>query len=119
MPADLTPPTAAKISVSGAKGESGWYKSDVVIRIIAGTDVGTGVKGLRYRVEGAQETAQVQTNNTSTQSLTITKNGISRIIAYTIDNAGNLSPVATQEIKKDNVAPSQVSLTVNNRKNWK
>ena len=88
----------------GTAGANGWYKSNVTVTIIAGSDEESGANKLRYNITGAQAVEQTDTA-TGTTSVTISTNGISTITAYTVDKAGNVSTAKTQTINRDNVEP--------------
>lgn len=109
---DTTAPSAPTITVSGLAGTNGWHRGDVVVRIVPGKDTDSGVKGIKYWIDGAQNQASETTNTVATKSLTITKNGISTITAYTIDKAGNVSGYASKVVKKDSDAPSLATLEI-------
>ena len=101
---DKKEPNAPTISLSGTAGANGWYKSNVTVTIIAGSDEESGANKLRYNITGAQAVEQTDTA-TGTTSVTISTNGISTITAYTVDKAGNVSTAKTQTINRDNVEP--------------
>ena len=114
---DTTPPSAPTISISGLAGTNGWYKGDVIVRITPGRDSDSGVKGIKYWIDGAQKQNAITTESSASKTVTITTNGISTITAYTIDKAGNPSAYATKEIKRDANAPSIATLDIRNNNN--
>lgn len=93
-------------------GKNGWYTSSVIVKITPGTDVGSGVKGIRYKVTGANEIPQVDINTQNEHGVVINKNGTSTITAYTIDKQGNISSAVRREIKKDSTRPEDVVLEI-------
>ncbi len=99
---DKQEPNAPSMSVSsGVAGNEGWYRGNVVVSIINGTDTLSGAANSTYTVSGAQNIGETRGN-----SVTITAEGTSTITAYTYDNAGNKSKAATITIKKDSVGPT-------------
>ena len=110
---DGTAPNEPTISLSGTSGNNSYYKSNVTVKITAGSDGQSGANKIRYKVTGAQTIAQTDTTaGTTSTSITISTNGTSTITAYTIDKAGNVSEAKTQVVYKDSTAPSTASLTV-------
>ena len=106
-------PNAPTISLSGTTGDNGWYRSNVTVKIKAGSDGQSGANKVRYKVTGAQIVSQTDTpEGTTSKSITISTNGTSTITAYTIDKAGNVSSEKTQVVNKDTTAPSAASLSV-------
>lgn len=93
-------------------GKNGWYTSSVIVKITPGTDVGSGVKGIRYKVTGANEIQKVDINTQNEHGVVINKNGTSTITAYTIDRQGNVSSKVTRTIKKDSTKPEDVTLEI-------
>lgn len=103
---DTELPTEPKIEVSGTQGKNGWYKSDVEIKIIPGTDSISGVDKTTYRIIGAN--AVDETEGTSYK---ITKSGQSTIIATTYDKAGNRTEKSVV-INMDKSVPPDALITV-------
>ena len=105
-------PNAPTITLSGTVGTNSWYKSNVTVKITAGSDGQSGANKIRYKVTGAQTISQTDTAaGTTSASITISTNGTSTITAYTIDKAGNVSSAKTQQVKKDTIAPTVSSIT--------
>lgn len=101
---DIIAPTAPTILVSsGTKGQNGWYVSDVVVKIIQGTDNESGVNKTTYILDGAM--SESETDIESGNTLKISEEGETAITAYTYDKAGNKSEGTTITIKKDSIAP--------------
>ena len=106
-------PNSPTISLSGTPGNNSYYRSNVTVTIVAGSDGQSGVKQVRYSVSGAQTVSQTTTAaGTTTATMTITAEGTSTVTAYTLDKAGNVSTAKTQVVYKDSTAPSTASLTV-------
>ena len=109
---DTILPNAPTITLSGTVGTNGWYKSNVTVKITAGSDTQSGANKVRYKVTGAQTVAQTDTSaGTTSATITISSEGTSTITAYTIDKAGNVSSAKTQVVNKDVTAPT-ATLTV-------
>ena len=110
---DATNPTKANIDIiNGTEGINGWYVSEVKVQITSGTDATSEVAKITYVLEGDQ--SQEETEITSGDVITIVNNGITTIKAYTYDNAGNRSEEESIIVKKDEVNPSEPSLTIVN-----
>ena len=106
-------PNSPTISLSGTPGNNSYYRSNVTVTIVAGSDGQSGVNQVRYSVSGAQTVSQTTTAaGTTTATMTITAEGTSTVTAYTLDKAGNVSTAKTQVVYKDSTAPSTASLTV-------
>ena len=106
---DTVPPEKPEIKIiKGAMGETGWYETDVVLEITGSEDV----HRIRYVVTGTTNITKTINGNTAT--LVISNDGKSKIIAYALDEAGNISePTEELEISKDANAPT-VKLTATN-----
>ena len=109
---DTIVPSAPTITLSGTAGTNGWHKSNVTVKITAGSDAQSGTNKVRYKVTGNQTVAQTDTSaGTTSATITISSEGTSTITAYTIDKAGNVSAAKTQVVNKDVTAPT-ATLTV-------
>lgn len=112
---DVTAPSAPTVTVTtGTAGlVSGYYRSNITITMNVGTDNQSGVKGIKYKVTGANAKAEQTVNTTTSTTVTITTDGSSTVTAYTVDKAGNTSSAKTLTVNKDTVAPtiSSVSYT--------
>ena len=109
---DTIVPNAPTITLSGTVGTNGWYKSNVTVKITAGSDAQSGANKVRYKVTGAQTVTQTDTAaGTTSATITISSEGTSTITAYTLDKAGNVSAAKTQVVNKDVTAPT-ATLTV-------
>ena len=103
---DLTAPVAS-IGVNPAANGNGWWQTSPTITLSA-TDSGSGVKELRYWIDGGN----VIVVSGSSTSLSVITEGTTTINLRAVDNAGNISSLATQVIRLDRTAP-QISLTTN------
>ena len=84
---------------------SGWYTSNVTIKVAAGTDNHSGFDKTTYLIEGANATGS---EKTYTGTITLTESGISRVTIKNYDVAGNVS-IVTREIKIDKGEPPVVT----------
>lgn len=100
---NINPSSPTLTVTSGTSGNNGWYKSNVVVKITAGTDSGSGVSKTTYVLSGA--TTKAETTITSGNTITISAEGSTVIKAYTYDKSGNVSAVKSLTVKKDTVAP--------------
>lgn len=103
---DLTAPMAS-IGVNPAANGNGWWQTSPTITLSA-NDSGSGVKELRYWINGGN----VIVVSGSSTSFVINTEGITTINLRAVDNAGNISSLATKVIRLDRTAP-QISLTTN------
>lgn len=111
---DSTRPGAPVITiVSGTKleGIEDWYIDNVSLKISKPEESTTSqVTQLVYVIEGAQETKETEIENEGI--VTITKEGVSTITAYSINEAGNKSDATTIIIQKDSEAPDLSKISV-------
>ncbi len=108
---DKVAPNQASATVSsGTLGSNSWYKSNITIRVTAGTDNLSGVNRVTYSLSGA--TTKGETTITSGGTFTITANGTTTITVYTYDNAGNKSAAKTLSVKKDSSVPTQAGVSI-------
>lgn len=108
---DTTAPTAPTLSVTSGTASgynNNWYKSNVVVKITAGTDRQSGVSKVTYLLSGA--TTKGETTIPSGNTITISKEGSTTITAYTYDNAGNKSAAKKLVINIDKTAPTDVAM---------
>ena len=103
---DLTAPVAS-IGVNPAANGNGWWQTSPTVTLSA-TDSGSGVKELRYWINGGN----VIVVSGSSTSFSVNTEGITTINLRAVDNAGNISSLATQVIRLDTIAP-QITLTTN------
>jgi hypothetical protein len=94
---DKTPPVT-EIELSGLVGNNGWYRSDVNVTLTATDANGSGVKEIRYILDGGGEVVYADT-------FKITE-GIHTLEYWAVDNVGNEETHHSQEIKIDETAPT-------------
>ena len=80
--------------VSGQKGENEWYTTDVELEINQKEEQG---KKTVYKIKGTEEKEETQIEEG--QKITIDKDGIYKVIAYTYGEEGNKSRIAYEIIK--------------------
>ncbi len=95
-----TPPT---ITVTGEKGENGYYSSNVQVILHKSDKLQT----MTYKIEGVTDEITAQDGET----ITITADGTYKIVAYMYNRQEEPSNPATVQFVKDSVAPT-VSLQV-------
>lgn len=102
---DTTVPSSPGIAVtSGTSGNNGYYRSNVVVKITAGSDSQSGVNKTTYILTGS--TTKSETTISSGSTITISNDGTTTITAYTYDNVLNRSSAKQLTIKKDATAPT-------------
>jgi glycosidase len=109
---DLNPPRAF-VSTNPAANGRGWINSLAVTVDLSATDAGSGVEQLRYWVNNGIVTA-VTGDSASTQ---VTAEGSYSVGLRAIDNAGNISALATAAFGID-VTPPAVNVAANPRVLW-
>ena len=109
---DLTPPIAA-ISTTPAANGNGWINSLPVTVNLSATDSGSGVQQLRYWINNGPVTAFAG-SSTSTQ---LTAEGSYNVGLRALDNAGNISALATATVKID-VTPPVVNVSASPSSLW-
>ncbi|MDQ1592871.1 MAG: hypothetical protein QOG71_3498, partial [Pyrinomonadaceae bacterium] len=101
-PVDTTAPVAA-INVNPLPNANGWHNSiPVTINLTATDGGGSGVKELRFWINEGSVTV-VEGGAASVQ---INAEGVTNVSVRAVDNAGNISGVATQVIKIDLTPPT-------------
>ena len=104
---DTKPPTTS-IELAGTPGTNGWYTSDVVITL-SSTDACSGVKEIRYAVDGTETTAAG-----SAAVVTVSVEGNHTFDFFATDNAGNHEVVQSRAVNIDKTPPElSVSLHPN------
>lgn len=94
---DTTPPVATH-SLQGTPGEEGWYGSVVTVTL-SGSDAGSGLAQLRYRLDGGSEVAYAG-------PFQVAAEGLTDLTYRAVDNASLSSEPSTAEIRIDTRAPS-------------
>lgn len=96
---DIAPPTTT-IALSGTLGNNDWYTSDVQVTLTAtDNEGGSGVKNTEYSFDGTDW-------NLYTSPFTIKNEGANTVYYRSTDNAGNVEPVKTQQVKIDKTPPT-------------
>ncbi len=85
---DVTPPTAGTATFTGTLGNNGWYKSNVTVNVVNGSDSLSG---------HARTTSNINSITSYTAG--------TKVIITTVDNAGN-SSTRDYTIKMDKIAPT-------------
>ncbi|HJQ26123.1 MAG TPA: alpha-amylase family glycosyl hydrolase [Blastocatellia bacterium] len=98
---DMTPPVAAT-SVSPAANAAGWNNSAPVTVSLSASDSGSGVKELRYWINDGGVTVVAG----SSAMVTVSAEGVSTVNVRAIDNAGNVSTLASRIVKIDLTQPT-------------
>ncbi|HEX7177674.1 MAG TPA: alpha-amylase family glycosyl hydrolase [Pyrinomonadaceae bacterium] len=98
---DTTAP-AADIQTSPAPNANGWHDATPVTVNLSATDAGSGVKELRYWVNGGAVTVAPGGG----ASLGLTQQGVYTVSLRAIDNAGNVSALAALVVRIDTTAPT-------------
>ena len=89
---------ASEHQVSGEMGQDGRFTSAVDI-ILSATDAGSGVQGIRYRLDGAAWTAY-------SSVVRLTEDGVHLLEHFAVDKAGNEGPIIQLEVLIDSHGPS-------------
>ncbi|HYP53026.1 MAG TPA: alpha-amylase family glycosyl hydrolase, partial [Pyrinomonadaceae bacterium] len=100
-PVDTTAPVAS-VNVNPPANANGWHNSAPVTVSLGGTDAGSGVKELRYWVNDGPVTVV----EGDAGVVLVNAEGVTQISVRAIDNAGNVSPVATATVKLDLTPPA-------------
>ncbi len=98
---DLTPPIASITTTPGVNS-FGWINTLPVTLNLNGTDSGSGVEQLRYWINNGSVTAV----SGSSASTLLTVQGSYNVGLRAIDNAGNISSLATATIGIDTTPPT-------------
>jgi hypothetical protein len=98
---DTTAPVAAA-SVNPPAGGSGWHNSAPVTVSLTAADGGSGVRELRFWVNGGAVTVV----EGGAAGVAVNAEGVTTVSVRAIDNAGNVSEVATQVVKIDLTPPA-------------
>jgi glycosidase len=98
---DTTAPTAAA-SVSPAPNANGWNNSAPVSVTLSASDSGSGIKELRYWLNNGGVTVV----SGASATVTISAEGVTTINLRAIDNAGNISALASRTVKLDLTQPA-------------
>lgn len=100
---DKVPPQTVP-SLSGVRGRGDWYVSEVHVELAASDD-DSGVREIRYTIDGAAEAIYAG-------RLAISGDGAHVLSYYAVDNAGNVEPVKKLTVNIDQTPPvASVSLS--------
>jgi hypothetical protein len=97
---DLTSPTEPTIDATGVIGASGWANGPVTVTLTEGKDTLSGVDYTEYRL------GMSGTWTKYTASIQVDDEGITKIVARTVDKTGNIGEEAELEVKIDLTPPS-------------
>jgi Chitobiase/beta-hexosaminidase C-terminal domain len=101
QPKDCSAPTTTRM-LSPQPNAAGWNNSDVGITLNATDTGGSGLKEIRYSINGGEPMIVQQ----SSVQIPITSEGSTTISYHSTDNAGNVEPLQTFTVKIDKSAPS-------------
>gem|GEM_PF-1092115 len=104
---DNTMPTPPSIHLSN----SAWSNADVTFSIAAGSDNGSGVQKVQYKIGENGIWTDYASN------VVITSEGSTDIFARTVDQVGNVSEEAHETIRIDRTSPSMPFITLSTS-NW-
>jgi glycosidase len=110
---DLTPPVGS-VTLAPPANSNGWNNSVPVTVNLSATDTGgSGVFELRYWVNGGPTTVTVG----SSASFSLNSAGQSTVLLRVLDNAGNISALASQAVNID-LAPPVVGISASPTSLW-
>jgi glycosidase len=109
---DLVPPIASITTTPAANGH-GWINSSPVTVNLSATDSGSGVEQLRYWIDNGQ----VMVAAGSSASTQISGQGTNSVSLRALDNAGNISSLASLAVNID-LTPPAVSVSANPVSLW-
>ncbi|WP_407873343.1 fibronectin type III domain-containing protein [Paenibacillus melissococcoides] len=98
---DKTPPTQPQIQLSNAN----WTTQPVTVTIVPGMDALSSVAKTEYQLTGAMQQAWTAYAG----PFSVSSNGMTHIVARTVDHAGNISS-ATSDVRIDQTAPAAPQL---------
>ncbi len=91
---------------------NGWYRGDVDVTIRDSlAEENSDLTSITYRVEGANELAQITTPRKEV-TFKVTEEGISNVIAFGTGTGGNITEEREKEIKIDKTAPAVPTITL-------
>src|SRR5439155_14700955 len=106
---DTTAPSSS-ILCNSTTCASGYYNADVTVTLNGSDTGGSGLKEIRYTIDGTAPTATHGTAIASGGTFTVSSTTTVKFVA--VDNAGNVeSPVNSQTISIDKVAPTVQSIS--------
>jgi len=103
-PSDTTPPTTAA-TLSPLPNAAGWNNNNVTLILTASDNPGgSGVKQIAYSTSGAQALGST-TLTGSTANITISAEGVTTILLFATDQAGNVEATQTLVVRVDKTPP--------------
>ena len=96
---DSVPPVSTVRGIAGIAGNNGWYQSDVTL-IVDAVDACSGVKEIRYNVDGE---AAIVPGNTAT--IAVNGDGLHTVTFGAADNAGNVEQAKMKTVSIDKTVP--------------
>ncbi len=109
---DLVPPIASITTTPAANGH-GWINSSPVTVNLSATDSGSGVEQLRYWINNGPVTVAAG----SSASTQVSGQGTNSVGLRALDNAGNISSLASLAVNID-LTPPAVSVSANPSSLW-
>jgi len=107
-PADSTAPVVVASATPGPNA-NGWNKGAVTVVLSASDDAGgSGVKEVRYALNGASSGSQVVSGDSA--SVTVSAEGVTTLTYFAVDNAGNAQGEQTLTVRIDKTAPTLAGL---------
>lgn len=100
-----TPNPVTQAAVSGTAGCGGWYTSAVAVTLTATDNSGSGIKEIRYSLDGAQEIVIGDT----TAAVLVSGHAAHNLSYYAVDYAGNVEASNTLAVNIDGATPSSVT----------
>lgn len=96
------------ILLEGTRGKDGWYRSPVKVTLTATDYSGTGIQKTEYKIgDAASWITKSNTGNSNPfiNTFTVGDEGSRTLYARSTDNAGNVEPTRSQEVKIDTTPP--------------
>jgi glycosidase len=97
-----TAPPVATAAISPAPNANGWNNSALVTVNLGASDGGSGIKELRYWLDGGG----VNVAPGDSASVSVSAEGITTVNVRALDNAGNISALVSRVVKIDRTAPA-------------
>lgn len=104
---DGTPPSTT--SDNQCSRTNGWCTGTTANVVLTATDALSGVRELRYRVDGGAE--QVAAGASKTVAVPLDGSGAGTVTYWAVDQAGNAEPANSVSLKWDNIAPAVTHTT--------
>lgn len=104
-PSGLTGAPITRATANGTAGCAGWFTSPVTVNLLAIDNSGSGVKEIRYSVDGA---AELVVPGLSADIL-VSGDRIHTIAYYAVDNSGQVETVKTFTVTIDGTLPASVA----------